>query len=89
MRINMRGGQRNLKPDPVCAVDSTGEHVTVESGHVVGRDMLVCMNNFVNARQLYLTAWCKVDHWGSFVSYVVSLILKQTLKQTKRLGGEL
>jgi len=82
----MRGGQRNLKPDPVCAVDSTGEHVTVERGHVVGRDMLVCMNNFVNARQLYLTAWCKVDHWGSFVSYFGFVLNSST---TKRLSGEL
>src|SRR5262249_25499448 len=70
--VHVHGRQRDLKPDPVCAVDSIREHVTVESGHVVWWDMLVFMNSFVNARQLCLTTWCKVDHWGRLVSLLDS-----------------
>ena len=62
MCVHVHRRQRDLKPDPVCAVDSIGKHATVESGHVVWWDMLVVMKNLVNARNLYRTTWYKVDH---------------------------
>jgi hypothetical protein len=69
MCVHVHGRKEDLKPDPVCAVDSIGKHVTVESGHVVWWDMVVFMNNFVNARHVYLITWCKIDHWGSSISF--------------------
>jgi hypothetical protein len=44
MCVHVNRRQRDLKPDPVCAVDSIGKDTTVESGHVVWWDMLVLAN---------------------------------------------
>jgi hypothetical protein len=45
----MDSQQRFFKPDPVRALESRGECFAIDYGDVMRRDVVVCMNCFVNA----------------------------------------
>jgi hypothetical protein len=49
MRVHMNSRHSDFKPDPVCAFNSAREDFAVECGYVVGWNVILVVDCFVDA----------------------------------------
>jgi len=60
----MHSRKNHFKPDPVCAVDSIGENITIKNGDVMCRNVIVCVENLVHTGNCNLCVWGNPVHGG-------------------------